>query len=104
MKKVAQGFIFLAFGFITCIPWYCHRSIPQKAIYTFKNGDHNGIGQMVYGQRKSATVIGVFRQCSVRSPDREEEENTTTTLLQNMDHKSGGYYSGHCAGIRLPRL
>jgi len=34
-------------------------------------------------------------------PDREEEENTTT-LLQDYDHKSGGYYSGHCAGSAYP--
>lgn len=80
MKKVAQ----VLFLLLVLLPVYhgIAQIHTQKAIYTFKNGDHNGIGKWYMG-REIAHIMGYQAMQWLDRPDREEEENTTT-LLQNM--------------------
>ena len=59
------------------------QTAETKEVYTYKNGDPNGIGKWYMG-REIAHVMGFQGMSWLERPEREKEENTTT-LLQNMN-------------------
>lgn len=73
----------LVFVFSSCEGQESNKS----AIYTYQNGDPNGIGKWYLG-REIAYVMGFQGMYWLNRPEREAEENTSTLIL-NMDIKKG---------------
>lgn len=76
-------FLCFLFALTSCAGQGANRS----QIYTYQNGDPNGIGKWYMG-REIAHVMGYQGMYWLNRPEREEEENTTI-LLQNMDIRAG---------------
>lgn len=84
MKRIFQ------LSLILCLVWPLYQckgqnQAKEKEVYTYKEGDRNGIGKWYMG-REIAYVMGFQGIVWLERPEREKEENTAT-LIQNMNIK-----------------
>lgn len=97
--QIAINRIFLVFvvstSLLVGIPSFSQDSI-SKEVYTFKEGDPNGIGKWYMG-REIAHVMGFQGINWLERPERETEENTTA-LLHNMEIASADIIADIGAG------
>ncbi|NNG10332.1 MAG: class I SAM-dependent methyltransferase [Arenibacter sp.] len=87
--SVSKDAVLLWCFFLLIVPLYqCAGQVTASdTLYTYKNGDQNGIGKWYEG-REIAYVMGFQGIGWLERPEREAEENTSK-LLRNMDISAG---------------
>lgn len=85
LKKARCYLLFLLL--VLPVHFVAAQSTPAQDVYTYKEGDPNGIGKWYMG-REISYVMGHQATDWLERPERQQEENTTR-LLQNMDIRPG---------------